>query len=224
MTAAVTDQARGRSRTAPAERTARLKQLLSERILVMDGAMGTMIQARKFDEEEFRGERFADDARHQRGNNDLLNLTQPAFIENIHQSYLEAGADILKANTFNSTAIAEADYGMEDVVPELNREGARLARLAADKAEAADGTRPRFVAGVLGPTNRTASISPDVNDPGFRNISFDELVRIYTESATGLIEAAPTFCWSRRSSTHSTARRPYTRSIRSSSRAGPKFP
>ena len=188
MTAAVADQARGRSRTAPAERTARLKQLLSERILVMDGAMGTMIQARKFDEEEFRGERFADHAHHQRGNNDLLNLTQPAFIENIHQSYLEAGADILKANTFNSTAIAEADYGMEDVVPELNREGARLARLAADKAEAADGTRPRFVAGVLGPTNRTASISPDVNDPGFRNISFDELVRIYTESATGLIE------------------------------------
>ncbi|MGH6621368.1 MAG: methionine synthase, partial [Alphaproteobacteria bacterium] len=169
---------------SPTEQT--LRRLAAERILVLDGAMGTMIQAHRLEEEGYRGARFADWSRHLKGNNDLLTLTQPKIIRDIHVAYLEAGADIIETNTFNSTAIAQADYGMESLVYELNYEGARIARSAADEVQARDSGRPRFVAGVLGPTNRTASLSPDVNDPGFRNISFMELVKAYTEEIRGL--------------------------------------
>jgi 5-methyltetrahydrofolate--homocysteine methyltransferase len=165
-----------------------LDSLLRKRILVLDGAMGTMIQNYKLGEAEYRGKRFQDFAHDVKGNNDLLVLTQPAIISEIHAEYLAAGADIIETNTFNSTAIAQADYHMQDLVHELNFEAARLARAAADEFEAKDASRPRFVAGALGPTNRTASISPDVNDPGFRNVSFDELVETYTESIGALIE------------------------------------
>ena len=158
-----------------------------ERILVLDGAMGTMIQQHKFSEADFRATRFADWPRDLRGNNDLLSLTQPDAIRAIHLSYFEAGADIVETNTFSSTRIAQADYGMEELVTELNFASARLAREAADAAEQKDGIR-RFVAGALGPTNRTASISPDVNNPGFRAVSFDELSAAYAEAADALIE------------------------------------
>ena len=169
-------------------RRARLEPLLAERIVVLDGAMGTMIQAHRLTEAEYRGARFADWPRELRGNNDLLTLTQPQIIADIHRQYLDAGADIVETNTFNSTAISLADYGMESLAGELSREGARLARRVADEAEAAEPGRPRFVAGVLGPTNRTASISPDVNDAGMRNVTFDQLVAAYLESARGLID------------------------------------
>ncbi|MBL8589838.1 MAG: methionine synthase, partial [Methylobacteriaceae bacterium] len=172
-------------------RGARARRILSEtarqRILVLDGAMGTMIQDRGFTEADFRGPRFADWPRDLRGNNDLLTLTQPQAIIDIHRAYFEAGADIVETNTFSSTTIAQADYGMEGLAFELNREGARLARAAADAVARADG-RPRFVAGALGPTNRTASISPDVNNPGYRAVSFDDLRAAYREAALGLIE------------------------------------
>ncbi|WPP06049.1 methionine synthase [Methylocella tundrae] len=158
-----------------------------KRILVLDGAMGTMIQQRKFTEEQFRGERFKDWPSDLRGNNDLLCLTQPEAIEAIHHAYIEAGADIIATNTFNSTRISQADYGMESLVRELNFEAARLCRAAADAVGRKDGRR-RFVAGALGPTSRTASISPDVNNPGFRAVTFDELREAYAESATALIE------------------------------------
>ncbi|MGA2636226.1 methionine synthase [Methylocella sp.] len=158
-----------------------------DRILVLDGAMGTMIQERKFSEEQFRGERFKDWPSDLRGNNDLLSLTQPQAIEVIHRAYLDAGADIIATNTFNSTRISQADYGMEQLVAELNFESARLCRAAADVAQKKDGRR-RFVAGALGPTSRTASISPDVNNPGFRAVSFDELRAAYAESATALLQ------------------------------------
>ncbi|MEW6436120.1 MAG: methionine synthase [Pseudomonadota bacterium] len=164
-----------------------LRAAAKERILVLDGAMGTMIQTHKFSEADFRGKRFADWPRDLRGNNDLLVLTQPHAIEAIHLAYAEAGADIIATNTFSSTRIAQADYGMEELVPELNREAARLVRRAADTATAKDG-RPRFVAGAMGPTNRTASISPDVNNPGFRAVTFDELRAAYAEAAEALIE------------------------------------
>jgi 5-methyltetrahydrofolate--homocysteine methyltransferase len=158
-----------------------------ERILVLDGAMGTMIQQHKFTEEQFRGERFKDWKQDVRGNNDLLILTQPQAIEDIHYAYAKAGADLVATNTFSSTTIAQADYGMEELVPELNREGARLSRNACDRATKEDGKR-RFVVGSLGPTNRTASISPDVNNPGFRAVTFDALRDAYAEAAKGLIE------------------------------------
>ena len=158
-----------------------------ERILVLDGAMGTMIQQHKFTEADFRGARFADWPRDLRGNNDLLSLTQPEAIKSIHLAYFEAGADIVETNTFSSTRIAQVDYGMESLVAELNFASARLAREAADAAEQKDGTR-RFVAGALGPTNRTASISPDVNNPGFRAVNFDDLSNAYAEAAQALIE------------------------------------
>ncbi|NVD41031.1 methionine synthase [Ensifer sp. HO-A22] len=164
-----------------------LKQAASERILIMDGAMGTEIQQLGFVEDHFRGDRFGSCACHQQGNNDLLTLTQPKAIEDIHYSYAIAGADILETNTFSSTRIAQADYGMEDMVYDLNRDGARLARRAAKRAEAHDGRR-RFVAGALGPTNRTASISPDVNNPGYRAVSFDDLRLAYAEQIRGLID------------------------------------
>jgi 5-methyltetrahydrofolate--homocysteine methyltransferase len=164
-----------------------IRKAASERVLVLDGAMGTMIQDLKLDDAGFRGERFRDHPRDVKGNNDLLILTQPDAIREIHLQYFLAGADICETNTFSSTSIAQADYGCEAYVHELNFEGARLARNAAIKAEEKDGRR-RFVAGALGPTNRTASISPDVGDPGFRAVSFDELRAAYAEAAVGLIE------------------------------------
>jgi 5-methyltetrahydrofolate--homocysteine methyltransferase len=164
-----------------------LREAASDRILVIDGAMGTQIQDLALGESHFRGDRFQSCACHLQGNNDLLTLTQPQAIEDIHFAYAIAGADILETNTFSSTSIAQADYGMQDVVYELNRDGARLARRAALRAEKADGRR-RFVAGALGPTNRTASLSPDVNNPGFRAVTFDDLRAAYGEQIRGLIE------------------------------------
>jgi 5-methyltetrahydrofolate--homocysteine methyltransferase len=166
---------------------ARLRQLAAERILVLDGAMGTMIQALGLDEEGYRGARFDAWNREVRGNNDLLNLSRPEAVRDIHLAYFRAGADIAATNTFSSTAIAQADYGLSDIAYELNLAGARLVREAADIAFTEDG-RPRFVAGAIGPTNRTASISPDVNRPGFRAISFDELAQAYAEQMRGLID------------------------------------
>jgi len=170
------------------ERAAAMQQLLEERIAVLDGAMGTMIQALELDETDYRGEAFTDHELPQRGNNDLLSLTAPEAIERIHRAFLEAGADFVETNTFNSTRISQADYGMEAQVPALNRAGATLARAAADAVEAQDPDRPRFVVGVLGPTNRTASLSPDVNRPDYRNITFDELRETYGEAARALID------------------------------------
>jgi 5-methyltetrahydrofolate--homocysteine methyltransferase len=163
-----------------------LHELLEERILILDGAMGTMIQQHKLDEADYRGERFADWTVDLKGNNDLLTLTQPGIISGIHQAYLEAGADIIETNTFNSTSVSMADYQQQELVRELNYKAAQLAREAADRFSTEE--RPRFVAGVLGPTSRTCSISPDVNDPGFRNISFDELAKTYYEATAALIE------------------------------------
>ena len=171
-----------------ADRNAQLDALLRERILILDGALGTMIQGYRLSESDYRGERFADHPQDLKGNNDLLVLTQPAVIRSIHTEYLAAGADVIETNTFNSTAVAQADYRLQHVVHELNLEAAKLARAAADECTAKDSSRPRFVAGALGPTNRTASISPEVNDPGFRNTSFDELRSAYAEAARGLIE------------------------------------
>jgi len=168
--------------------TSLLEQQLKQRILILDGAMGTMIQTYKLDEADYRGTRFADFAHDVKGNNDLLTLTQPEIIYAIHSAYLDAGADILETNTFNSTAISMADYHMEELVYELNFAAAKLARSAADAAQAKTPNKPRFVAGVLGPTSRTASISPDVNDPGFRNVTFDQLVVTYVEAIHGLVE------------------------------------
>src|SRR5512138_984884 len=164
-----------------------LLQAARDRILVLDGAMGTMIQNLQFDEAAFRGERFKDFHRDLRGNNDLLILTQPQAIEDIHAAYLRAGADIVATNTFSTTSIAQADYDMSDLAYELNRDGAKLARAAAERVSAEDG-KPRFVAGALGPTNRTASISPDVSNPGYRAVTFDDLRKSYGEQINGLIE------------------------------------
>src|SRR3954451_5539324 len=158
-----------------------------ERILVLDGAMGTLIQGLQYDEAAFRGQRFADFHRDVRGNNDLLILTQPQAIEDIHAAYLRAGADIVATNTFSSTSIAQADYDMSDLAYELNRDGAKLARAAAERVTAEDG-KPRFVAGAIGPTNRTASISPDVSSPGYRAVTFDDLRLAYGEQARGLLD------------------------------------
>src|SRR2546428_164822 len=157
---------------------ARLEALLAERILLLDGAMGTMIQRARLAEEDYRGQRFRDWGRELKGNNDLLSLTQPALVRDIHAQYLQAGADIIETNTFNSTAIALADYGMRELAREFNRAAANLAKDAVREAESKNPQRPRFVAGVLGPTNKTASISPDVNDPGFRAVTFEELSAI----------------------------------------------
>jgi 5-methyltetrahydrofolate--homocysteine methyltransferase len=160
--------------------------LLEQRIVIFDGAMGTMIQRHRCSEAQFRGERFKDWRTDLRGNNDLLSLTQPDIIAQIHRAYLDAGADVISTNTFNSTSVSQADYGMQELVGELNLEAARLARQVADQVSAASGVQ-RFVAGALGPTSRTASLSPDVNDPGFRNISFDELVAAYSEVTRALM-------------------------------------
>jgi len=190
------------------ERAELLLDALAHRILVIDGAMGTMVQSCRLDESDYRGERFADgfDRQHEpardananpggdlKGNNDLLTLTRPDVISAIHTAYLDAGADLVETNTFNATAVSQADYKLEHLVYELNREGARIARAACDAAEARELDRggpdkPRFVIGVLGPTSRTASISPDVNDPGFRNTNFDELRATYREAAEGLVD------------------------------------
>jgi 5-methyltetrahydrofolate--homocysteine methyltransferase len=169
-------------------RIAALDAQVSERILMLDGAMGTMIQRHNLDEAAYRGARFANYHTDVQGNNDLLSLSQPDIIRDIHTAYLEAGSDIVETNTFSSTTIAQADYDMEHLAYELNVEGARLARQACDAMEQADASRPRYVAGALGPTNRTASISPEVNDPGFRNVSYDELRTAYAQATRGLIE------------------------------------
>ncbi|WP_286816768.1 methionine synthase [Marinobacter sp. UBA3607] len=165
-----------------------LKKALKERIIVLDGAMGTMIQNQKLDEAAFRGDRFKDYDREVQGNNDLLNLTQPALLRNIHAEYLDAGADIIETNTFNSTRLSQADYGMEDLARELNVASARLAREIADEYTAKNPDKPRFVAGAVGPTSRTASLSPDVNNPGYRNVDFQTLVDNYYEAVSGLVE------------------------------------
>ncbi len=170
------------------DRTSELQTLLQQRLLVLDGAMGTMIQRHGLQERDYRGERFAHHPHDLKGNNDLLVLTRPDIIGGIHREYLEAGADILETCTFNSTAVSQADYNLSELVYELNFEGARLARQLCDQFTAANPAKPRFVAGVLGPTSRTASISPDVNDPGYRNVTFDELVANYVEATTGLVE------------------------------------
>ncbi|WP_286295474.1 methionine synthase [Vibrio apostichopi] len=166
----------------------KIEALLKQRILLIDGGMGTMIQDYKLEEQDYRGERFADWHSDLKGNNDLLVLTQPKLIKGIHTEYLEAGADILETNTFNATTIAMADYDMESLSEEINYAAAKLAREAADEWTAKTPDKPRFVAGVLGPTNRTCSLSPDVNDPGYRNVSFDELVVAYSESTRALIK------------------------------------
>ena len=179
------------------ERTQKLLDAASQRILIIDGAMGTMLQSYKLDEGGYRGARFCDghDAHvHHgascdlKGNNDLLSLTQPDIIKAVHMAYLDAGADLVETNTFNSTTISQADYHLEHLAYELNREGARLARECCDAAEAKTPQQPRFVIGVLGPTSRTASISPDVNNPGFRNVTFEELDTAYREATRGLLD------------------------------------
>lgn len=173
--------------------THQIKQLLQQRILILDGAMGTMIQSYQLEEADFRGERFAEHPCDLQGNNDLLSITQPKIIGDIHRAYFEAGADIVETNTFNGTSIAMADYQMEDLVYELNKESARIAREVADDVTAQNPDKPRFVAGVLGPTNRTASISPDVNNPGYRNVTYDELVEAYLEAISGLVDGGADF-------------------------------
>ena len=170
------------------ERIAALKREAKERILILDGAMGTMIQRYRLDEAGYRGARFKDHKRDLKGNNDLLVLSQPQIISEIHNAYLEAGADIIETNTFNAQAISQSDYGLEDIVYEMNVAAAKLAREAADAWTRKTPDKPRFVAGAIGPTNRTASISPDVNNPGFRNVNFDTLVEAYTTQTRGLIE------------------------------------
>ena len=165
-----------------------LHEAVKERILLLDGAMGTMIQRHRPGEDDYRGERFADWGQDLKGNNDLLVLTRPDIISDIHRAYLEAGADIIETNTFNANAVSQADYGMEGLVEEINLEAARLARKAADEMSQKTPEKVRLVAGGLGPTNRTASISPDVNRPEFRNIDFDQLAQAYGEQTRALIE------------------------------------
>ena len=165
-----------------------IESLLKERILVLDGAMGTMIQKLDLTEEKFRAERFKDHPCPLGGNNDLLSITQADAIKNIHEQYLLAGADIIETNTFSSTSIAMADYQLEDLAYELNYESAKIAKEVAQKISLENPDKPRFVAGSIGPTNKTASMSPDVNDPGFRAVSFDELFEAYYEQVSGLVE------------------------------------
>lgn len=162
----------------------KINEAIQQRILVLDGAMGTMLQRYKFEEEDFRGERFKDFPHPLKGNNDLLSLTQPEAVKSVHRAYFEAGADIVETNTFSGTTIGMADYHMEDLVYELNYQSAKIAREVADEFT----DKPRFVAGSIGPTNRTASMSPDVNDPGFRAVTFDELRIAYKEQVEALIE------------------------------------
>lgn len=165
-----------------------IRSILNQRILVLDGAMGTMLQRYAFTEADFRGERFRDWPSSLKGNNDLLSLTQPGAISEIHRKYLEAGADIIETNTFSSTSVGMADYGMEDLAYELNKASAALAREEADRMTRLNPDKPRFVAGSIGPTNKTASMSPDVNDPGYRAITFTQLRDAYREQVEGLLD------------------------------------
>ena len=165
-----------------------IQEILQQRILIIDGAMGTMIQRDTLDEKEFRGQRFEQHPSPLKGNNDLLSLTRPDIIKAIHAQYLEAGADIIETNTFSSTSIAQADYKLEHLAYELNYESARIAKEVADQFTTQNPDKPRFVAGAIGPTNKTASISPDVNNPGYRAVSFDELVQAYYEQVKGLVD------------------------------------
>ena len=165
-----------------------IHQAIKERILVLDGAMGTMLQRNKFEEEDFRGERFKDFPHPLKGNNDLLSITQPEAVKEVHRLYFEAGADIVETNTFSGTTIGMADYNMEDLVYELNYQSAKIAREVADEFTSKNPERPRFVAGSIGPTNRTASMSPDVNDPGFRAVTFDDLRIAYKQQVEALID------------------------------------
>jgi 5-methyltetrahydrofolate--homocysteine methyltransferase len=186
-------------------RAAALPQILKERIVVLDGAMGTMIQRYGLGEADYRGERFKDHGRSLKGNNDLLQISRPDIVRAIHEQYLRAGADIVETNTFGATAVAQADYGLEGAAREMNVAGARIAREVCDAFSSAD--KPRFVAGALGPTPRTASISPDVNDPAARNTSFAELRAPTWSRPKVCSRAAATCSWSRRSSTRSMRRR-----------------
>lgn len=165
-----------------------IEEILKERILVLDGAMGTMIQRHPLTEEDFRGERFKDHQHPLKGNNDLLSITRPNIIKEIHRLYFEAGSDIVETNTFSGTTIAQADYHLEDAVYDINFESAKIAREVADEFTAKEPSKPRFVAGSMGPTNRLASMSPDVNDPGYRNIDFDQLKQAFKEQAKGLLD------------------------------------
>lgn len=168
--------------------TASLTTLLAERVLILDGAMGTMIQRHNLTEEDFRNGHFEEHPSSLKGNNDLLSLTRPDVIESVHAAFLDAGADIIETNTFSGTTIAQADYKLESAVRDINVASVKIARKVADEYTAKDPSKPRFVAGAMGPTNRTASLSPDVNDPGFRAITFDQLVTAYQEQAEALIE------------------------------------
>ncbi len=172
---------------------ARLRAEAAKRILILDGAMGTALQAYKLDEAAFRGDRFADHGHDLKGNNDILNLTRPDVLGEIHTGYLAAGADIIETNTFNATSISQADYGTEDLAYEINLEGARLARRAVDAENEKTPDRPRFVMGSMGPTNKTLSVSPKVSDPGFRAVSFEEVRDAYKESARGLLDGGADF-------------------------------
>ena len=165
-----------------------IREIMKERVLVLDGAMGTMIQRHRLEEEDFRKGWFEGHDRPLKGNNDLLSLTRPDIILDIHRQYLEAGADIIETNTFSGTTIAQADYGLEHAVYDINFNSARLAKKACEEYAEKDPYKPRFVAGSIGPTNRTASISPDVNDPGFRAVSFDDLAKAYREQAAALLD------------------------------------
>ena len=165
-----------------------IKEILKERILIIDGAMGTMIQRHKLEEKDYRGERFKDWHKDVKGNNDLLSITMPSLITSIHKEYLEAGADIIETNTFSSTSIAQADYDMQSLAYELNVASAKCARAAADEYTAKNPSKPRFVAGAIGPLNKTLSLSPDVNNPGFRAVTFDEVAAAYTEQVKGLAD------------------------------------
>ena len=165
-----------------------IKEILKDRILVLDGAMGTMIQRHKLEEADFRKDWFENHSKSLKGNNDLLSLTRPEIIRDIHRQYFDAGADIAETNTFSGTWIAQADYGLEKYVYDINFHSAKIAKEVAEEYTAKDPYKPRFVAGSIGPTNRTASISPDVNDPGFRGISFDELVNAYKEQVNALMD------------------------------------
>ncbi len=166
----------------------RIREILNQRIMIIDGAMGTMIQTYQLDEEQYRGERFKSIQQHVKGNNDLLCITQPDIILAIHKQFLDAGADILETNTFNAQVISMEDYKMTDLVDEINIEAAKLARQAADEYTAKDPSKPRFVAGAVGPTNRTASLSPDVNNPGYRAVTFQDLVDAYSQQMKALIK------------------------------------
>ena len=166
----------------------KIQDILKERILVIDGAMGTMIQRHPLEEADFRGERFKNHTHPLKGNNDILSITRPDIIEEIHRQYLEAGADILETNTFSGTTIAQADYHLEDAVYDINFESAKIARKVADEFTKKNPAKPRFVAGAMGPTNKTASLSPDVNNPGYRAITFDELAAAFKQQAKALID------------------------------------